>query len=240
MIKTFEEFVNEGLFDIFSGDGCKNLETICSAFAKRLSSIETIKFKQKTSDGKIIDGFIDYSRLLRLEYISADDDLVIDSNGKRTIREEARRIAKQFENDTWASERWGSEEKCFKEITRFLHKTGDFNAFNDFDNEKTTALFTFYIPYLEAVKDEKDVYERKMYIYTTFAPIKVRGRDDKEIANSLLNSAFFRLYQALTSPEDELVEYTASTDTTFKDIRQYIPSVLINAVKKATKRKDLN
>ena len=150
-------------------------------------------------------------------------------------------MAKQFEDEVWSSDRWGNEERCFKEITRFLCKSTDLNAFNDFDaNNKTISLFTFTIPYLVPVKDEKDIYERKFYYYTTYAPIRVRGKDDKEIANSLLNSAFFCLYQGLTDPEDKLTEFTDSTDTTFKDVRKYIPSVLINAVKKATKRKNLN
>ena len=56
MIKKFEEFVNEGLLDIFSGDGCKNLETVCSAFAKRLSSVAPIKYKTLSVEGdKIIE-----------------------------------------------------------------------------------------------------------------------------------------------------------------------------------------
>jgi hypothetical protein len=63
MIKTFEEFVNEGLLDIFTGDGCKNLETICSAFAKRLSSIDPIKYKYRPFDGdKVLNGILDYSK----------------------------------------------------------------------------------------------------------------------------------------------------------------------------------
>ena len=75
MIKKFEEFVNEGLLDMFSGDGCKNLETVCSAFAKRLSKVAPIKFKQKLSNDKIVENELNYSKLLRLQYISADDDL---------------------------------------------------------------------------------------------------------------------------------------------------------------------
>lgn len=240
MIKKFEEFVNEGLLDIFSGDGCKNLETVCSAFAKRLSSIAPIKIKQKLSDGKIIDNELNYSKTLTLKYISADDDLVVDNKGKRTIKEEARRIAKQFENEVFASEIWGSEEKCFKQLTKYLYKTGDLDAFGNGDNaNKTLAIFTFSIPYLEPVEDEKDVYELKMYFYTTSAACKTRGKDDKETATHLLNTAFYRLYKGLTDPEDKVVEFTDSTHTTFKDIRKLIPTELINAVKAATKRSDL-
>ena len=241
MIKKFDEFVNEGLLDIFSGDGCKNLETVCSAFAKRLSKVAPIKFKTKTVEGKIWERTLDYSRDLRLEYISADDDLVVDFRGKRTIKEEAQRMAKSFENESWAYERFGDAEKCLKYITRFLYKSGDFNAFGGGDDisNKTTAIFTFSVPYLEPVKDEKDVYELKMYYYTTFAPCKTRGKDDKDIATYLLNTAFFRLYRGLTDPEDKFTEFTDSKNTSFKDVRQFIPSELINAIKAATKRKDL-
>lgn len=241
MIKTFEEFVNEGLLDIFSGDGCKNLETVCSAFAKRLSSVTPIKFKQKSTGGKIIERELNYSEMLKLKYISADDDLVVDNNGKRTIKEEAQKLAKYFENDTVASEMWGSEEKCFKQITKYLYKTGDLDAFGnaDTDTEKSFAIFTFTIPYLEPVEDEKDLYELKLYFYTTRAAVKTFGKDDKETAIKLLNTAFYSLYKGLTKPEDEVVEFTDSTHTTFKDIRKLIPSELIDVVKKATKRGDL-
>jgi hypothetical protein len=237
MIKKFEEFVNEGLLDIFNGDGCKNLETICSAFAKRLSSVAPISYKYKTMDGKIRENKLDYSQELKLQYISADDDLVIDSKGKRTIKEEARRMATQFKEDILSSDRWDDEEKCFKEITKFLYKTG--NIDNEDINNKTTAIFTFTIPYLEPVKDEKNICEHKLYLYTTSAVCKTRGKDDKETATHLLNSAFFRLYKGLTDPDDELIEFTDSNNTTFKDIRKFIPSELIDAVKKATKRGDL-
>jgi hypothetical protein len=240
MIKKFDEFVNEGLLDIFSGDGCKNLETICSAFSKRLSKLAPIKFKHKLEDGKIINNTLDYSSLLTMEYISADDDLVIDRNGKRTIKEEAKRLAKQFKDATWASECWGDEEKCFKQITKYLYKTHDLNAFGNENKPAATALFTFTIPYLQLVDGEKDVYERKCYFYTTATSCKTRGRDDKEIATNLLNAAFYRLYKGLTDPEDKLIEFTDDTSTTFKDIRKFIPSELINVVKSATKRKDLN
>jgi hypothetical protein len=243
MIKKFEEFVNEGLLDIFSGDGCKNLETICSAFAKRLSSVAPIKFEQKLSDGKIIERELNYSEMLRLQYISADDNLVVDNKGKRTIKEEARRIAKQFEKEVFASEYWGSEEKCFKHLTKYLYKTGDLDVFDnaDTDTEKSFAIFTFTIPYLEPMEDEdeKDLYELKMYYYTTRASCKTYGKDDKETAIHLLNTAFYRLYKGLTDPDDKVVEYTDSTDTTFKDIRKFIPTELIDVVKKATKRGDL-
>lgn len=243
MIKTFEEFVNEGLLDIFSGDGCKNLETICSAFAKRLSKVAPIKYKTKIMSGKIVELTLDYSRDMRLEYISADDDLVVDFRGKRTIKEEARRMAKSFENESWAYERFGDMDKCLKFITRFLYKSGDFNAFGggeDISN-RTTATFSFSIPYLEPMKDEdeKDLYERKTYYYTTYAPCKTHGKDDKDIATHLLNTAFFRLYKGLTDPEDKFTEFTDSKDTSFKDVRPFIPSELINAVKAATKRNDL-
>jgi hypothetical protein len=237
MIKKFEEFVNEGLLDIFKGDGCKNLETVCSAFAKRLSSVAPISYKYKTMDGKIRENKLDYSQELKLQYISADDDLVIDSKGKRTIKEEARRMATQFKEDILSSDRWDDEEKCFKEITKFLYKTG--NIDNEDINNKTTAIFTFTIPYLEPVKDEKNICEHKLYLYTTSAVCKTRGKDDKETATHLLNSAFFRLYKGLTDPDDELIEFTDSNNTTFKDIRKFIPSELIDAVKKATKRGDL-
>lgn len=239
MIKKFEEFVNEGLLDIFSGDGCKNLETICAAFAKRLSKIAPIKYKHKLSDGKIIDSVLDYSTLLTMEYISADDDLVIDRKGKRTIKEEAKRMAKQFREGIYRSEMFSDEEKCFKHITRYLYKTGDMNAFGNEGKLAATALFTFNIPYLEPVDGEKDVYEQKMYYYTTSTSCKTKGQDDKEIATHLLNTAFYRLYRGLTDPEDKFVEFTDDTRTTFKDIRKYIPSELINVVKSATKRKDL-
>jgi hypothetical protein len=238
MIKKFEEFVNEGLLDIFNGDGCKNLETICSAFAKRLSSVAPISYKYKTMDGKIRENKLDYSRELTLEYISADDDLVIDYKGKRTIKEEAKLMAKRFKDNTYASDRWSDPNECYKEITKYLYKMSDIADGKDISN-KTTAIFTFRIPYLEAVKDEKDVYEKKMYYYTTSAVCKTRGKDDKETAVHLLNTAFYRLYKGLTAPDDRLVEFTDSPDTTIKDIRKLIPSELIDAVKKATKRSDL-
>lgn len=239
MIKKFEEFVNEGLLDMFSGDGCKNLETVCSAFAKRLSKVAPIKFKQKLSNDKIVENELNYSKLLRLQYISADDDLVIDSNGQRTIKEEAHRIAKLFDKDIYHSEIWGDEEKCFKQLTKYLYKTNNMDAFDNEDTRKTTAIFTFNIPYLVAVEGEKDLYNLETYYYTTSAACRTHGRDDKEIATELLNAAFFRLYKGLTDPEDKFTEYTDSTDTTFKDIRKFIPSELINVVKDATKRKDL-
>jgi hypothetical protein len=240
MIKKFEEFVNEGLLDIFKGDGCKNLETVCSAFAKRLSSIAPISYKRKLSDGKIVELKLDYSKELKLQYISADDDLVIDYRGKRTIKEEAKRMAEHFKDADYMSEHWGDENYCYKELTKYLYKMSDIadGKVEDISN-KTTAIFTFSIPYLEAVKDEKDIYERKMYYYTTSTICKVRGKDDKEIATHLLDTAFYRLYRGLTAPEDKLIEFTDSTDTTFKDIRKLIPSELIDAVKKATKRSDL-
>ena len=237
MIKKFEEFVNEGLLDVFKGDGCKNLETVCSAFAKRLSSVAPISYKRKLSDGKIVELKLDYSQELTLEYISADDDLVIDYKGKRTIKEEAKMMAKKFKDDIYMSDRWRDENECYKEITKFLYKTG--NIGDDDISNKTTAIFTFRIPYLEAVKDEKDVYEKKMYYYTTSAVCKTRGKDDKETAVHLLNTAFYRLYKGLTAPDDKLVEFTDSPDTTIKDIRKLIPSELIDVVKKATKRSDL-
>lgn len=239
MIKKFDEFVNEGLLDIFSGDGCKNLETVCSAFAKRLSSVEPIKFKQKFSSGKIVENELNYSKSLRLQYISADDDLVIDRNGKRTIKDEARRLAKLFEKDAIHSEIWGDEEKCFKQLTKYLYKTNDMDAFDNEDTRKATAIFTFTIPYLVPVEGEKDLYNLETYFYTTAAVCRTHGRDDKEIATELLNMAFFRLYRGLTDPEDKFTEYTVSKDITFKDIRKYIPSALVDAVKKATKRKNL-
>jgi hypothetical protein len=239
MIKTFEEFVNEGLLDMFSGDGCKNLESVCSAFAKRLSKVAPIKFKRKLSDGKIIEGVLNYSKFLLLQYISADDDLVIDIRGKRTIKEEAHRIAKLFDKDIYHSEIWGDEEKCFKQLTKYLYKTKDMNAFDNEDTRKTPAIFTFSIPYLVPVEGEKDLYNLETYYYKTSAVCRTNGRDDKEIATELLNMAFFRLYKGLTDPEDKLTEYTDSTDTTFKDIRKFIPSELISAVKDATKRKNL-
>ena len=241
MIKKFDEFVNEGLLDIFSGDGCKNLEGVCKAFAKRLSKVAPIKYKYKGLGGKIWEGTLDYSSDLNLEYISADDDLVIDFRGKRTIKEEARRITKMAIEDNWSSDMFKNEGECLKYITRFLYKTGDFNAFGGGDDisNKTTAIFTFSVPYLEPVKDEKGVYERKTYYYTTYAPCKTRGRDDKDIATHLLNTAFFRLYKGLTDPEDKFTEFTDSKNTSFKDVIQFIPSELINAIKAATKRKDL-
>ena len=238
MIKKFEEFVNEGLLDMFSGDGCKNLETVCSAFAKRLSKVAPIKFKRKLNE-KIVESELNYSKALRLQYISADDDLVIDNNGQRTIKEEAKRIAKLFDKDVYHSEIWGDEEKCFKQLTKYLYKTKNMDAFDNEDTRKTTAIFTFSIPYLVAVEGEKDLYNLETYYYTTAAACRTHGRDDKEIATELLNAAFFRLYKGLTDPEDKFTEYTDSTDTTFKDIRKFIPSELVNVVKEATKRKDL-
>ena len=238
MIKKFEEFVNEGLLDMLSGDGCKNLETVCSAFAKRLSKVAPIKFKRKLNE-KIVESELNYSKALRLQYISADDDLVIDNNGQRTIKEEAHRIAKLFDKDVYHSEIWGDEEKCFKQLTKYLYKTKNMDAFDNEDTRKTTAIFTFSIPYLVAVEGEKDLYNLETYYYTTAAACRTHGRDDKEIATELLNAAFFRLYKGLTDPEDKFTEYTDSTDTTFKDIRKFIPSELVNVVKEATKRKDL-
>lgn len=238
MIKKFEEFVNEGLLDMFSGDGAKNLETVCSAFAKRLSKLAPIKYKRKLN-GKIVEMKLNYSNALRLQYISADDDLVIDSRGKRTIKEEAHRIAKLFDEDVYHSEIWGDEEKCFKQLTKYLYKTKDMDAFDNKDTRKATAIFTFTIPYLVPVEGEKDLYDLETYYYTTAAVCRTHGRDDKEIATELLNMAFFRLYKGLTDPEDKLTEYTDSTDTTFKDIRKFIPSELVNVVKESTKRKNL-
>ena len=238
MIKKFEEFVNEGLLDMFSGDGCKSLETVCSAFAKRLSKVAPIKFKRKLNE-KIVESELNYSKALRLQYISADDDLVIDNNGQRTIKEEAKRMAKLFDKDVYHSEIWGDEEKCFKRLTKYLYKTKNMDAFDNEDTRKTTAIFTFSIPYLVAVEGEKDLYDLETYYYTTAAACRTHGRDDKEIATELLNAAFFRLYKGLTDPEDKFTEYTDSNDTTFKDIRKFIPSELVNAVKEATKRKDL-
>jgi hypothetical protein len=242
-MKSLQEYINEGLLDIFSGDGCKNLETVCSAFAKRLEKVSPIKYKHKFDivDGKISEMTLKYSEALSLQYISADDDLVIDRRGKRTIKEEARRIAKQFENSEYESERkyWGTEENCFKHLTKYLYKTGDLNAFGNEGKDSTTAIFTFGIPYLEPQEGEKDLYDLKKYYYTTSAVCKTAGKDDKETAIHLLNTAFYRLYKGLTDPEDKLREFTDSTKTTFKDIRKLIPAELINAVKAATKRKDL-
>lgn len=239
-MKSLKDYINEGLLDMFGGDGCKNLETVCSAFAKRLSKVSPITFKYKGIDGKILTRTLNYSESLKLQYISADDDLVVDKHGKRTIKDEAKRLAKQFENDTYVSDMWGSEDKCFKQLTKYLYKTGDLDAFGNADKDATTAIFTFTIPYLEPVKDEKDLYELKLYLYTTSASCKTRGKDDKDTAIHLLNTAFYRLYKGLTDPEEKLSEFTDSTHTTFKDIRKLIPSELVNAVKVATKRGDLN
>lgn len=239
-MKSLKDYINEGLLDMFSGDGCKNLETVCSAFAKRLAKVSPITFKYKGIDGKILTRTLNYSESLKLQYISADDDLVVDKHGKRTIKDEAKRLAKQFENDTYVSDMWGDEDKCFKQLTKYLYKTGDLDAFGNADKDATTAIFTFTIPYLEPVQDEKDLYELKLYLYTTSASCKTHGKDDKDTAIHLLNTAFYRLYKGLTDPEEKLSEFTDSTHTTFKDIRKLIPSELVNAVKVATKRGDLN
>ena len=234
MIKKFEEFVNEGLLDIFSGDGCKNLETVCSAFAKRLSAIAPIKYKTKNIAGKIDERTLDYSSNLRLEYISADDNLVINMGGKCTIEEEAKRLAKSIHF------RDQDEKSLVKHLTRHLRKSGD--EWKEGDENKTVAVFNFTIPYLKPIedKDEKDLYELEYYFYTTSAIRSLKDKNDKEIATYLLNSAFYQLYKAITEdPEHDIIEYNTSKSSV-KDIRKYIPSELINVVKKATKRKDLN
>jgi hypothetical protein len=237
MIKTFEEFVNEGLLDIFSGDGCKNLETVCSAFAKRLSAIAPIKYKTKDLSGKIDEYTLDYSSYLILEYISADDNLVINRHGKCTIEEEAKRLAKSIHSIDHDEKSW------VKHLTRHLRKSSD--EWKTGDENKTVAVFNFTIPYLIPIedKDEKDLYKLEFYHYTTSAirSLKViKDKNDKEIATDLLNSAFYQLYKAITEDpkHDTIIEYNTA-GSSVKDIRKYIPSELINVVKKATKRKDL-
>lgn len=240
MIKKFDEFVNEGLLDIFTGDGCKNLETICSAFQKRFSSISPIKFKWKSNwdkDSKIITRKLDYSKSFGLEFISADDDLVINKNGKRTIKEEAKRLVDAFKNDIIKSDVWNNEDTAYKYITRFLYKSSDTNlTFKDIKN-KETAIFIFTIPYLKPVEGEKDLFELETYLYRTSSMCHTRGRDDKQIANTLLNNAFYRLYKGLTDPDDEIDEFLdVYSSKSLKDIRQYIPSEVINLVKKYAKK----
>jgi hypothetical protein len=238
MIKKFEEFVNEGLLDVFKGDGCESLETICKAFAKRLSSMRPIKFKWKSLDGRIIEQTLDYSKKLYMEFISAEDDLVINYSGKRTIKEEAKRIAHLHDKNSKSP--WGDEDRIYKQLTKFLYKSDDLNADKDYLN-KEIAMFTFTIPYLVPVKDENDVYELKTYYFKTGEWIKTHGKDDKEIATNILNKAFYRLYKGLTDPDDKIDEFKESSDDiSIKDIRKYVPSELINVIKKATKRGDLN
>ena len=62
-----------------------------------------------------------------------------------------------------------------------MYKTGDLDAFGNGDSSnKTTAIFTFTIPYLEAVKDKKEVQDEE-------------NPGNNKIIPSLMNSAAYGL-----------------------------------------------